>query len=74
MSVSSDIVLKSQMALKKCEQLVPVMTSKYSIKLTGLNFTGSLMFYPTTGRLVNNSSLENIPKVVSTKFLTDLFK
>lgn len=74
MSASEDVVLKSKLALEKCEQLIPVMTSKYSIKLSGLSFTGSLMFYPTTGKLVNNSSLENMPKVVSTKFLVDLFK
>lgn len=74
MSASEDVVLKSKQALEKCEQLTPVMTSKYSIKLSGLNFTGSLMFYPTTGKLVNNSSLEDMPKVVSTKFLVDLFK
>lgn len=74
MSASEDIVLKSKLALDKCEQLIPVMTSKYSIKLPGLGFTGSLMFYPTTGKLVNNSSLENMPKVVSTKTLVDLFK
>ena len=74
MSASEDIVLKSKLALDKCEQLIPVMTSKYSIKLSGLGFTGSLMFYPTTGKPVNSSSLENMPKVVSTKTLVDLFK